>query len=89
MTGIWPLVWDSQVKTPSAQKFTDAFTKKYGKPPENQAWGDYLSTKHVAQAMNEIKTTDSTQDRRAPGEGREVRRAEDRARATTATGTTS
>ena len=58
--GIWPLVWDSQVKTPSSQRFTDAFTKKYGKPPENQAWGDYLSTKHLAQAMNEIKTTDST-----------------------------
>ena len=60
VTGIWPLVWDSQVKSASAQKFTDAFTKKYGKPPENQAWGDYMSTKHVAQAMNEIKTTDST-----------------------------
>ena len=60
VTGIWPLVWDSQVKTASAQKFTDAFTKKYGKPPENQAWGDYMSTKHVAQAMNELKTTDST-----------------------------
>src|SRR5206468_4057179 len=58
--GTWPLVWDSQVKSPSAQKFTDAFTKKYGKPPENQAWGVYLSTKHVAQAMNELKTTDST-----------------------------
>src|SRR5678816_241084 len=60
VTGIWPLVWDSQVKTPSGQKFTDAFTKKYGKPPENQAWGDYMSTRHVAQAMNELKTTDST-----------------------------
>ncbi len=60
VTGIWPLVWDSQVKTASGQKFTDAFTKKYGKPPENQAWGDYLSTKHVTQAMNELKTTDST-----------------------------
>src|SRR5260221_10412094 len=59
VTGIWPLVWDSQVKSPSAQKFTEAFTKKYGKPPENQAWGDYMSTKHVAQAMNEIKSTDS------------------------------
>jgi len=60
VTGIWPLVWDSQVKSATAQKFTDAFTKKYGKPPENQAWGDYMSTKHVAQAMNELKTTDST-----------------------------
>jgi len=57
--GIWPLVWDSQVQTPSSKRFTDAFVKKYGKPPENQAWGDYMSTKHVAQAMNEIKSTDS------------------------------
>ncbi|MEP6609419.1 MAG: ABC transporter substrate-binding protein [Burkholderiaceae bacterium] len=60
VTGIWPLVWDSQVKSPGAQRFTTAFTQKYGKPPENQAWGDYLSTKHLVQAMNELKTTDST-----------------------------
>ena len=58
--GTWPLVWDSQVQTPSSKRFTDAFVKKYGKPPENQAWGDYLSTKHVAQAMNAIKSTDSS-----------------------------
>src|SRR5438093_1433357 len=57
--GTWPLVWDSQVKTPSSQRFVEAFVKKYGKPPENQAWGDYLSTRHVAQAMNETKSTDS------------------------------
>jgi branched-chain amino acid transport system substrate-binding protein len=57
--GIWPLVWDSQVNTPASRKFTEAFVKKNGKPPENQAWGDYLSTKHLVQAMNEIKSTDS------------------------------
>jgi branched-chain amino acid transport system substrate-binding protein len=60
LTGIWPLVWSHEVKTPSAQAFTDAFTKKYGGPPDNQAWGDYLSLKHLAQAMAELKTTDST-----------------------------
>ena len=60
VAGIWPLVWDSQVKSPTAQRSPTAFTKKYGKPPENQAWGDYLSTKHLAQAMNDIKSTDST-----------------------------
>jgi branched-chain amino acid transport system substrate-binding protein len=60
LTGTWPLVWGHEVRTPSAQKFTEAFTKKYGKPPDNQAWGDYLSTKHLAQAMAEIKSTDST-----------------------------
>jgi branched-chain amino acid transport system substrate-binding protein len=47
------------VNNPSAQKFTDAFTKRWGKPPENQAWGDYLSVKVLAQAMAETKSTDS------------------------------
>jgi branched-chain amino acid transport system substrate-binding protein len=60
VTGIWPLVWSHEVKTPSSQRFIDAFTKKYGRPPDNQAWGDYLSMKHLAQAMAEIKSTDST-----------------------------
>jgi len=60
LIGIWPLVWSHQVKTPSSQRFVDAFTRKYGKPPDNQAWGDYLSMKHLAQAMAEIKSTDST-----------------------------
>jgi branched-chain amino acid transport system substrate-binding protein len=60
VTGIWPLVWSHEVKTPSSEKFVAAFTKKYGKPPDNQAWGDYLSLKHLAQAMAEIKSTDST-----------------------------
>jgi len=58
--GTWPLVWSHEVKTPAARKFTEAFTRKYGRPPENQAWGDYLSAKHLVQAMNELKSTDST-----------------------------
>jgi branched-chain amino acid transport system substrate-binding protein len=57
--GIWPLVWDSQVQTPSSKRLPRP-SRKSGKPPENQAWGDYMSTKHVAQAMNEIKSIDST-----------------------------
>lgn len=58
--GTWPVIWHHHVDTPSAKAFVAAFTKKYGKPPENQAWGDYLSAKIVAQAMNELKSTDST-----------------------------
>ena len=58
--GTWPLVWSHEVQTPAARKFTEAFTRKYGRPPENQAWGDYLSARHLVQAMNELKTTDST-----------------------------
>ena len=57
-SGIWPLIWHHMVDTPSSKKFVDAFTKKYGKPPENQSWGDYNSLKIVAQSFTEMKSAD-------------------------------
>jgi branched-chain amino acid transport system substrate-binding protein len=57
-SGIWPLIWHHMVDTPSSKKFVDAFTKKYGKPPENQCWGDYNSLRIVAQSFTEMKTAD-------------------------------
>jgi branched-chain amino acid transport system substrate-binding protein len=57
--GTWPVVWHHMIDTPATKKFVAAFTKKYGKPPENQAWGDYLAVKIFAQSMNDLKTTDS------------------------------
>lgn len=57
--GIWPVLWHHDVDAPTAKAFVAAFTKKYGKPPENQAWGDYVATKVLARAMNEAKTTDT------------------------------
>ena len=57
-SGIWPLVWHHLVDAPSSKKYVEAFTKKYGKPPENQSWGDYNSLKIVAQSFSELKSTD-------------------------------
>jgi branched-chain amino acid transport system substrate-binding protein len=57
-SGIWPLIWHHMVDTPSSKMFVEAFTKKYGKPPENQCWGDYNSLKIVAQSFTEIKAAD-------------------------------
>ncbi|MDB5822060.1 MAG: transporter substrate-binding protein [Herminiimonas sp.] len=57
--GTWPLIWHHDVDTPSSKAFVAAFTKKYGKPPENQAWGEYVALKSMVQAMNETKSTDS------------------------------
>jgi branched-chain amino acid transport system substrate-binding protein len=57
--GTWPVVWHHLIDTPGTKNFVAAFTKKYSKPPENQAWGDYVATKIVAQAVNELKSTDS------------------------------
>ena len=57
--GTWPLTWHHDINTPTSLAFVAAFTKKFGKPPENQAWGDYVALKAVAQAMNETKSLDS------------------------------
>jgi branched-chain amino acid transport system substrate-binding protein len=57
--GIWPTVWHHELNTPASKAFTAAFVKRYGKPPENHAWIEYVSLKILAQAMNAAKTTDS------------------------------
>jgi len=57
--GIWPCVWHHLIDTPGTKAFVAAFTKKYGKPPENQAWGDYMAVKIMAQSMNELKSTET------------------------------
>jgi branched-chain amino acid transport system substrate-binding protein len=57
--GTWPVVWHHLIDTPNTKKFVQAFTTKYKKPPENQAWGDFLAVKIFAQSMNETKSTDS------------------------------
>jgi branched-chain amino acid transport system substrate-binding protein len=58
--GTWPVVWHHLIETPASKKFVADFTKRYNRPPENQAWGDYNAIKLVAQAMAETKSTDST-----------------------------
>ena len=57
--GTWPVVWHHLIDTPGSKAFVAAFTKRYGKPPENQAWGDYTAARIVAKAMNDTKSTDS------------------------------
>ena len=44
--------------SPTAGKYVAAFSKKYGKHPENQSWGDYNSLKIVAQSFTEMKSAD-------------------------------
>jgi branched-chain amino acid transport system substrate-binding protein len=57
--GTWPVVWHHLLDTPGSKAFVAAFTKKYSKPPENQAWGEYVATKIVAQTVNELKSAES------------------------------
>lgn len=59
LSGIWPTVWHHELATPGSKAFTANFLKRYGKPPENHAWIEYVSLKMMAQAMNEAKTLDN------------------------------
>jgi len=57
--GTWPVVWHHMIDTAGTKAFVSAFTKKYNKPPENQAWGDYIAMKIVAQTINDLKSLES------------------------------
>jgi branched-chain amino acid transport system substrate-binding protein len=59
LAGTWPTVWYHTLDVPASKTFVQNFIKKYGKPPENHAWIEYISLKILAQAMNETKSTDS------------------------------
>jgi branched-chain amino acid transport system substrate-binding protein len=59
LSGTWPTVWYHTSDVPASKAFVANFTKKYGKPPENHAWIEYVSLKMMAQAMNETKATDT------------------------------
>ena len=51
--GTWPNVWNHRVQNDASQAFVQAFTEAYGKPPENQAWGDYNAGLIMARAVAE------------------------------------
>lgn len=59
LSGTWPTVWYDSLDVPASKAFVAAFTKKYGKPPENHAWIEYIALKLMTQAMTETKSTDS------------------------------
>ncbi|MDP2296537.1 MAG: ABC transporter substrate-binding protein [Pseudolabrys sp.] len=59
LSGTWPTVWYHTLDVPASKAFVDNFTKKYGKPPENHAWIEYISLKMMAQGINETKSTDT------------------------------
>lgn len=59
LSGHWQSLWYHELKEKGSPEFTAAFRKRYGKPPENQAWGDYIGTRILLQAMQAAKSTKS------------------------------
>ena len=59
LCGHWQSLWYHGLKVPAAQAFTKRFWNRFDGPPDNQAWGDYVAMKIVAQTFTETKSTDT------------------------------
>jgi branched-chain amino acid transport system substrate-binding protein len=58
LSGNWQSLWYHGLAVPAAQAFTKRFSDKYGMPPDNQAWGDYVGVKILLQTLAETKSTE-------------------------------
>jgi branched-chain amino acid transport system substrate-binding protein len=59
ISGHWQSLWYHGLDLPASQAFTKRFSERFGMPPDNQAWGDYVGVKIMAQAIAETKSTDA------------------------------
>jgi len=59
LSGHWQSLWYHGLKVPGSQTFTKRFSEKFGGPPDNQAWGDYVGIKIVNQSISDTKSTDA------------------------------
>jgi branched-chain amino acid transport system substrate-binding protein len=58
ISGHWQSLWYHGLAIPAAQQFTRRFSDKHGFPPDNQAWGDYVGVKILAESIAETKSTE-------------------------------
>jgi branched-chain amino acid transport system substrate-binding protein len=59
LSGHWQSLWYHALENEGSRTFTEAFTQKFGKPPDNQAWGEYVGVKSLLKAIAEAGGTDS------------------------------
>ena len=59
LSGYWQSLWYHGLDLPAAQAFTEAYQERHDMPPENQAWGDYVAVKILAQAIAEADSTEA------------------------------
>lgn len=59
LTGYWQSLWYHTLQEPGSPEFTKHFIERNGKPPDNQAWGEYVGVRILLQAIAEAKSTHS------------------------------
>lgn len=60
LRGHFPLIWWHELNTPASRAWAARYIKRWGRPPDNQAYGDYVAVHAIAQAIDKAKSTDST-----------------------------
>jgi branched-chain amino acid transport system substrate-binding protein len=59
LRGHFPIIWWHELKTPASLAWAARYVKRWGRPPDNQAYGDYTAVHAIAQAIDKAKSTDS------------------------------
>ena len=60
LRGHFPIIWWQELNNPTSKAWAARYMKRWGRPPDNQAYGDYLAVHAIAQAIDKAKSTDST-----------------------------
>jgi len=60
-TGIFTKLWDAHnpANTTEEKAFTDAYTKKHGKPPADKAWMGWITARSLFESIDAAKSTDA------------------------------
>jgi branched-chain amino acid transport system substrate-binding protein len=59
LRGHFPIIWWHELNTPQSRAWAARYIKRWGRPPDNQAYGDYVAVHAIAQAIEKAKSTDS------------------------------
>jgi len=59
LSGHWQSLWYHELTEKGSPEFTAAFRRRYGKPPDNQAWGEYVGTRILLEAIAKARSTKS------------------------------
>ena len=59
LRGHFPIIWWQELNNPASRAWAARYVKRWGRPPDNQAYGDYVAVHAIAQAIDKAKSTDS------------------------------
>jgi branched-chain amino acid transport system substrate-binding protein len=59
LRGHFPILWWHELNTTASRAWAARYIKRWGRPPDNQAYGDYVAVHAIAQAIDKAKSTDS------------------------------